>query len=151
MHYVVLELQVAHLPNSPKDQCRIVNIAYQFVDAETLACHYENNSLPNIEVDRETRSLETAMIQLDKAIQDILGNDEFVLVSLYSTWHIRVTLPRQARDDGFILTSYLQHPKLFDLWKEFDRWCVNHPEILEQMKTASNNNNSCLLYTSRFV
>ncbi|AJP37587.1 Nrp1p [Saccharomyces cerevisiae YJM1078] len=140
MHYVVLELQVVHLPDTPKDQCRIANIAYQIVNAETLVCHYETSSLPNIEVNGEAKSLESAMVQLDKDIHDIIGNDEFVLVSLRSTWHIRVTLPRQARDDGFILTSYLQHPKVFDLWKEFDRWCVNHPEILGQKKTISNNN-----------
>nr|CAI6421827.1 AAC_HP1_G0008080.mRNA.1.CDS.1 [Saccharomyces cerevisiae] len=140
MHYVVLELQVAHLPDTPKDQCRIANIAFQIVNAETLVCHYGANSLPSIEVNGTTKSLESAMVQLDKDIHDVIGNDDFVLVSLYSTWHIRVTLPRQARDDGFILTSYLQHPKVFDLWKEFDRWCVNHPEILGQKKAISNNN-----------
>ncbi|CAI4311299.1 BCN_G0007620.mRNA.1.CDS.1 [Saccharomyces cerevisiae] len=140
MHYVVLELQVAHLPDTPKDQCRIANIAFQIVNAETLVCHYRTNSLPSIEVNETTKSLESAMVQLDKDIHDVIGNDDFVLVSLYSTWHIRVTLPRQARDDGFILTSYLQHPKVFDLWKEFDRWCVNHPEILGQKKAISNNN-----------
>ncbi|CAI5052978.1 ANM_HP_G0199790.mRNA.1.CDS.1 [Saccharomyces cerevisiae] len=140
MHYVVLELQVAHLPDTPKDQCRIANIAFQIVNAETLVCHYGTNSLPSIEVNGTTKSLECAMVQLDKDIHDVIGNDDFVLVSLYSTWHIRVTLPRQARDDGFILTSYLQHPKVFDLWKEFDRWCVNHPEILGQKKAISNNN-----------
>ncbi|CAI6416011.1 ALI_HP2_G0007190.mRNA.1.CDS.1 [Saccharomyces cerevisiae] len=140
MYYVVLELQVAHLPDTPKDQCRIANIAFQIVNAETLVCHYRTNSLPSIEVNETTKSLESAMVQLDKDIHDVIGNDDFVLVSLYSTWHIRVTLPRQARDDGFILTSYLQHPKVFDLWKEFDRWCVNHPEILGQKKAISNNN-----------
>ena len=66
MHYVVLELQVAHLPDSPKDQCRIVNMAYQIVDAETLASHYENGSSPSIDVDGEKKSLESAMGQLDK-------------------------------------------------------------------------------------
>ncbi|CAD6607757.1 EM14S01-3B_G0041480.mRNA.1.CDS.1 [Saccharomyces cerevisiae] len=140
MHYVVLELQVAHLPDTPKDQCRIANIAFEIVNAETLVCHYGTNSLPSIEVNGTTKSLESAMVQFDKDIHDVIGNDDFVLVSLYSTWHIRVTLPRQARDDGFILTSYLQHPKVFDLWKEFDRWCVNHPEILGQKKAISNNN-----------
>lgn len=106
MHYVVLELQVAHLPDTPKDQCRIANIAFQIVNAETLVCHYGANSLPSIEVNGTTKSLESAMVQLDKDIHDVIGNDDFVLVSLYSTWHIRVTLPRQARDDGFILTLF---------------------------------------------
>lgn len=131
MHYVVLEAQTTHLVEKPKDQCRINKLSYQIIDAETLVPYYDAESLPIITLEEpDCISFQQAIEQFDKGIQSAIGADsEVVLCSLNSTWDVRVTIPRQAHDDGIVLPSYLQHPKIFDLWKEYERWCTNHPEV----------------------
>ncbi|CAR28774.1 hypothetical protein ZYGR_0U01330 [Zygosaccharomyces rouxii] len=137
MYYVVLEVETAHLIEIPKDQCRIAKISYQFVNAETLQVHYQENQAPlHIISENDSTNLHEAVANLNEEINRIAGDEPFVLCSLNSTWHLRVTLSRQARDQNFALPSYLQHPKIFDLWKEYERWCVNHPEVMPLRKNG---------------
>ncbi|SCU92519.1 LANO_0E01200g1_1 [Lachancea nothofagi CBS 11611] len=133
MHYVVLEVELALREDSPKDWAQISRFDYQFVDAKTLKPVFEENRQVKLGAGC---SLQDAVSQLDHDIVEHI-TDDFVLCSLYSTWHFRVTIPRQARDEVFILPPHLQHPKVFDLWKEYQRWCVNHPETLALRKTTA--------------
>ncbi|SCU81447.1 LAME_0B07140g1_1 [Lachancea meyersii CBS 8951] len=135
MHYVVLEVEVAHREDRAKDWVQIARFEYQFLDAKTLKPVFEENR--HVELGPGC-SLQEAVGQLDADIAAHAGED-FVLCSLGSTWHFRVTMPRQARDEVFILPPHLQHPKVFDLWKEYQRWCVNHPEVLALRKTTCQN------------
>lgn len=137
MHYVVLEVEVTHRIEAPKDHGRVNKISYQFIDAETMKPHYAEDQIPIISLDEQgSSSFQESIAKFDQQVLSVIGNDEFVLCSLNSTWHIRVTIPRQARDEGFLLPSYLQHPRVFDMWKEYDRWCANHPEILAVRKSS---------------
>lgn len=140
MYYVVLEVETAHLIETPKDQSRIAKISYQFVNAETLQVYYQGEQIPLQILDENqgpnSTSLEEAVRRFDEETDRITGDEPIVLCSLNSTWHLRVTLPRQARDQNFSLPSHLQHPKVFDLWKEYERWCVNHPEVMPLRKNG---------------
>ncbi|SJM88265.1 related to Asparagine-rich protein [Zygosaccharomyces bailii] len=137
MYYVVLEVETTHLIETPKDQCKIAKISYQFVNADTLQTTYDDDQVPIITLSEAgSPSLQEAVTKLDQDIAKVTGDDPFVLCSLNSTWHVRVTLPRQARDHGFMLPPHLQHPKIFDLWKEYERWCVNHPEVMPLRKNG---------------
>lgn len=133
MHYVVLEVDLAHREDSPKDWSQIAAFHYQFLDTEELKSVFQENKHIVLE---NGCSLQEAVSQLEKDIGEHL-KDDFVLCSLNSTWHFRVTIPRQARDEVFILPPHLQHPRVFDLWKEYDRWCVNHPETLALRRSNS--------------
>ncbi|QLG73430.1 hypothetical protein HG535_0E05140 [Zygotorulaspora mrakii] len=139
MHYVVLEVQTSHIVEKPKDQCRVRKLSYQIIDADSLKPSYDEESLPFVSLDApDSITFEQAIENFDRDIQKAIGTEsEFVFCSLNSTWDIRVTLPRQARDEGFMLPSYLQHPKVFDLWKEYERWCINHPEVISLKKNGN--------------
>lgn len=137
MHYVVLEVEATHRIEAPKDHGRVNKLSYQFIDAESMKAYYADDQIPLISLDQQgSISFQESIAKFDRDVMSIVGEDEFVLCSLYSTWHIRVTIPRQARDEGFLLPSYLQHPRVFDLWKEYDRWCANHPEVLTLRKSC---------------
>ena len=43
---------------------------------------------------------------------------------------LRVQLVREARDKSVVLPSYLQHPRIFDLPREYLNWQSSHPETL---------------------
>lgn len=135
MYYVVLEAETVHGEEKPKDHTRVSRICYQFIHSDTLQSVFEQPII----VEVGPGQLREQVAQLDQLVTSKITSDnhEFALVSLSSTWHIRVTIPRQARDEGFILPPYLQHPKVFDLWKEYDRWCVNHPETLPLRKNSN--------------
>lgn len=137
MYYVVLEVETAHLIEIPKDQCRIAKLSYQFVNEDNLQVHYQEGQVPlHIIFENDSTNLQEAVKRLDEEVNKIIGDKPFVLCSLNSTWDLRVSLPRQARDQNFSLPSYLQHPKVFDLWKEYERWCVNHPEVMPLRKNG---------------
>lgn len=132
----MLEVETGYQIETPKDHCRVNKISYQFIDSGTLEPFYHNDQIPTLLLDQQGMpSFQETITQLDKEIQSCIGEGEFVLCSLNSTWDIRVTIPRQARDDGFMLPSYMQHPKVFDMWKEYDRWCINHPEVMPLRKS----------------
>lgn len=132
----MLEVETGYLIETPKDHCRVNKISYQFINSSTLEPFYDSDKIPMLLLEQQgSPSFQETITQLDKEVQSCIGEGEFVLCSLNSTWDIRVTIPRQARDDGFILPSYMQHPKVFDMWKEYDRWCINHPEVMPLRKS----------------
>ena len=126
MFYVVLELDVEHKVEMPKDHSRVAGISYQIINESSQKCHFpEDTELPVISIDNTTNAFQDAVTQLDAAVKEVVGEEQFVLVSLYSTWHIRVTLPREARDLDCKLPEFLEHPVLFDLRREFQRSGAN--------------------------
>ena len=145
MFYVVLELDVEHKVEMPKDHSRVSHISFQIIDETTQKCEFtKENALTSIAIDNTANAFQDAVNRLDAAIKDVVHEEQFVLCSLYSTWHIRVTLPREARDLDYQLPEFLQYPVLFDLRKEFHRWTCHHSErsvdhkqpIVNQLLTA---------------
>lgn len=129
MYYVIFECETIHKEETPKDHTKVTSISYQFVNSTNLEALSENPITLNVNM-----NLEEFIKEFESTINSNLNGASFVLCSLFSTWHLRVTIPRQARDENWILPSFLQHPKIFDLWKEFDRWCINRPELLNVRK-----------------
>lgn len=125
MFYVLFECNTVYSDEAPKDHTMICSIAYHVISAETLQPVWQ--SPKEFQVD-ETHSLQMLIQTLETDVTAAVGTEEFVICSLGSIWHIRVTLPRQARDESWLLPPFMQHPKLFDLWREVNVWVSNHPE-----------------------
>ncbi|AMD22048.1 HGL292Wp [Eremothecium sinecaudum] len=125
MYYLIFEFDTIHQNETPKDTTQLSKIYYQLVDAQDLKSVLEvPGSLDVLDL-----GLQNAVGKLESDISARINGDNFVLCSLFSTWHLRVTLIRQAYDCNVVLPSFLQHAKVFDLWREYDRWLVNHPEV----------------------
>lgn len=131
MFYVVFECETAYSEETPKDHTRVSALAYQIISVDTLKPKFEESRKY---VTDSSHSLQSLVQSMDMDVKNIVGEEEFVLCSLYSTWDLRVTLQRQARDESWLLPSFLQHPKIFDMWKEVARWCDNHREIFADQK-----------------
>ncbi|KAG0668526.1 hypothetical protein C6P45_004622 [Maudiozyma exigua] len=142
MHYVVLELEVEHKIETPKDHSRVSKIMYQIINESDLLCAFptssDTNELPSIMINNEANAFQEAISNLDTIIKNYIKDDTFVLCSLFSTWHIRVTMQREARDLDYELPIYLAHPVIFDLKKEYLRWIKNHKDLLPVMKSSVN-------------
>ena len=142
MHYVVLELEVEHKIETPKDHSRVSKIMYQIINETDLSCAFsassDTNDLPSIMINNEADAFQEAISNLDTIIKNYVKDDTFVLCSLYSTWHIRVTMQREARDLDYELPTYLAHPVIFDLKKEYLRWIKNHKDLIPQVKPVVN-------------
>ena len=140
MHYVVLELEVEHKIETPKDHSRVSKIMYQIINEADLSCAFstspDTNDLPSIMINNEANAFQEAISNLDTIIKNYIKDDTFVLCSLYSTWHIRVTMQREARDLDYELPTYLAHPVIFDLKKEYLRWVKNHEDLVPQVKSV---------------
>jgi len=76
---------------------------------------------------RDAGSFKDAINKLDLYIQTVQG--EFVFVT-FELSKLTAQLPREARDKGVVLPPYLQHPRVFDLPKEYSKWLASHPEAL---------------------
>ena len=129
MFYVLFECETVYSEEAPKDHTMISSIAYQIISVETLKPIWEEARRHSIDA---THSLNNTIQSMENAVMENVAGEEFVLCSLNSTWDLRVTLSRQARDESWLLPSFLQHPKVFDLWREVDRWYRNHPEQYEK-------------------
>ncbi|KAI7885020.1 hypothetical protein K492DRAFT_172753 [Lichtheimia hyalospora FSU 10163] len=74
-------------------------------------------------------TLQDAINKLDDYIQkEIEGKLSFCFVT-HGAWTLRIQLPREARDKGIELPSYLSFCRMFDLKQEIQRWQVHHREI----------------------
>lgn len=126
MYYVVLETDTEHFSENPKDQTRITQFYYQFIDSNSLDCSFnegENCISNSIKVCYdESDGLQKSVQQLDTIINDSLKDSTFVICSLFSTWTLRVILQRQAYDENVTLPTYLKELKVFDIWKEYGKW-----------------------------
>ncbi|CCF56385.1 hypothetical protein KAFR_0B00870 [Kazachstania africana CBS 2517] len=128
MFYVILELDTLHQVETPKDHTRITKVTFQLVNANALG--EVPTKVDQIVIDEQAESFKAAFEKLNESITSITRDSSFILCSLFSTWDIRVTLNRQARDLGVSMPYFLQYPKIFDLMKEYQRWCLNHPEVM---------------------
>lgn len=144
MYYLIFECDTEHQGSTPKDQTKVTRIHYQLVHADELKPLLEPSGL--LEVGKE--SLQSIVYRLEANINDRVGGLKLVLCSLYSTWHLRVTLPRQSYDENWVLPSFLQHVKVFDLWKEYDRWTSNHPQAVAVGTNKNKGNDSAEIFAA---
>ncbi|KAL3232873.1 putative RNA-binding protein involved in heterochromatin assembly [Nakaseomyces bracarensis] len=160
MHYVILEIKTK---GEDVHDLALSEFGYQIIDSETLVPCID----PTIfELSDDDVSLKDA---IKKLIADIEENCEkkenivdsehpnegaknFVFCTLNSNWDIRVNLIHAAQKENIDLPSYLIHPVIFDLRKEFSLWLINHPQNKEseqmnevdtelQSRPKSTNNN----------
>lgn len=76
-------------------------------------------------------SLKEAIQELDQYIRQELNENErknFCFVT-HGGWVMRIQLPREARDKGFMLPDYLASYRMFDLKQEIQRWQMHHPDV----------------------
>ncbi|QSL64268.1 hypothetical protein MERGE_000424 [Pneumocystis wakefieldiae] len=59
----------------------------------------------------------------------IVNNKDFIFAA-FDAKKLTIQLPREARDKSVVLPSYLQHPRVYDLYTEYSRWQSYHPETL---------------------
>ncbi|CCK69482.1 Nrp1p KNAG_0C03780 [Huiozyma naganishii CBS 8797] len=133
MFYVLIELQSEQPRDSLKDQTKLKRLDYQIIDADSLEKRKINgNEIRQLAV--EGSNLQDTVLLFEKEINSVINGEEFVLCSMFSTWELRVVLPREANDEQVELPTILKYPIVLDLWKEFDRWCTNHPDALQSVK-----------------
>lgn len=141
MYYVLLESDTVHRIETPKDHSTISKLSYQFINADTLECYYskkENKTSVIGENEDGTKILfKDVLAELEKDVNEVIGNEELVLCSLNSTWDVRVTIRRQAHDEGITLPAFLENPRVFDLWNELQKWCTNHEDSMESKKSKT--------------
>lgn len=68
-------------------------------------------------------------------------NLEINIVSLHSTWDIRVLLSYKAQQLNFKMPAWLQNPVIFDLCKEYERWCMKDATKISFFNAAALNIN----------
>lgn len=66
---------------------------------------------------------------------------EIPIVSLHSTWDIRVLLSHKSHSLKFRLPGWLEKPMIFDLCKEYERWCTRDPTRMNFFNAAALNIN----------
>ncbi len=126
-----------------KEAAEVTEIAWILMDATTLEelssdsvsvrpINTSNLSTLAWEQVRNAGGLSDAINRLDQFIHETIiakGLLDFTFVTL-NAWDLRVQLPREARDKGVMLPTYLLYPKVFDLKIEFSKWQAHHPEAL---------------------
>ncbi|KAK3812026.1 MAG: hypothetical protein J3Q66DRAFT_50846 [Benniella sp.] len=90
-------------------------------------------------------TLVEAIESLDRYItSEILDKGKSFCFVTHGAWDLRIQLPREAKDKGINLPTYLKEPILFDLKEEATKWVAYHPEVvlksfsLEKMCEAFN-------------
>ncbi|KAL6940392.1 hypothetical protein ACO0QE_004291 [Hanseniaspora vineae] len=86
------------------------------VKMEMSKCNERNNTAKN-SAENPNKSFQQADLALS---QDQMP----IIISLHSTWDIRVLLSYKAKSLNFPLPIWLRHPTIFDLCKEYERWCI---------------------------
>lgn len=104
--------------------CELLLLSWCSVDAALL--HVSPVSL---------LTTENGFGDLVAALDRDLAAQSFVFVTV-DTQHLRVLLPREARDRGVPLPAYLQHPRVFDLVNEYAKWQRHHPEAMGYPPTS---------------
>lgn len=86
---------------------------------------------------KDAGNFRDAIIELDNSIHEhILSKDLSFDFVVLDAWDLRVQIPREARDKGITLPSYLQYPRLFEFKREFTRWQSYHPESIPFASTS---------------
>ncbi|KAF9428834.1 hypothetical protein BGZ94_000841 [Podila epigama] len=74
--------------------------------------------------------LEAVSSMDDYINQHILGENKTFCFVTHGAWDLRIQLPREAKDKGIQLASYLVDPILFDLKEEATKWIAHHSEVV---------------------
>lgn len=79
----------------------------------------------NTSLENAIQTLNTGVTkEFDTTGDDKNGDTEILIVSLHSTWDIRVLLSHKSQSLKFKLPYWLEKPVIFDLCKEYERWCI---------------------------
>ncbi|ORY06458.1 hypothetical protein K493DRAFT_274284, partial [Basidiobolus meristosporus CBS 931.73] len=74
-------------------------------------------------------SLQDAVTVLDNFVQkSIIANGKTFCFVTHGPWDLKIQFPREAKDKGLSVPTYLQDCTLFDLKVEFFNWLAHHPE-----------------------
>ncbi|KAI9495658.1 hypothetical protein BDB00DRAFT_759802 [Zychaea mexicana] len=130
-----------------KENSEVIELAFAVIDAATMqVVHTEQiyvkpEQTPLTEyctqitgITAETLgsagNLQNAISKLDEYIQQEIESKQlsFCFVT-HGGWTLRIQLPREARDKGIELPSYLSFCRMFDLKQEIQRWQVHHREV----------------------
>lgn len=126
----------------PRDACELVKLVWCTVDAHTL----EISPLQTIlvkptntpatasaplawDVAKGGSTFKDAITRFDELLTAATENKHFCFVTV-DIHNLRVLLPREARDRQVVLPVYLQHPRVFDLYNEYLKWQLTHPEAM---------------------
>ncbi|KAI9316052.1 hypothetical protein BX666DRAFT_1954379 [Dichotomocladium elegans] len=74
-------------------------------------------------------NLQNAISRLDDYIKKEIDDQCTFCFVTHGAWTLRIQLPREARDKGIELPSYLSFCRMFDLKQEIQRWQVHHRDI----------------------
>lgn len=83
-------------------------------------------------------SFKDAIAEFDRKLREQVATKEFSFVTVDHNM-LRVMLPREARDKGVVMPAYLQHPRVFDLINEYQKWQATHPEALSYPSSSLTN------------
>ncbi|KAF9999738.1 hypothetical protein BGZ79_006662 [Entomortierella chlamydospora] len=76
-------------------------------------------------------TLVDAIDSLDTYItSEILDKGRTFCFVTHGAWDLRIQLPREAKEKGITLPSYLKEPILFDLKEEATKWIAHHSEVV---------------------
>ncbi|AOW26440.1 conserved hypothetical protein [Candida albicans WO-1] len=140
-----------------KDSSELIEFAWETVDSVTLETLYKGSNLvrpTNTPITpycskihritwdnvKNAGSFKDAITNFDQYVQEhiISKKKEFSIV-MFDISKLRVQLVREARDKSVVLPSYLQHPRIFDLPREYLNWQSSHPETLSYPPTSLTN------------
>ncbi|SSD61050.1 uncharacterized protein SCODWIG_02811 [Saccharomycodes ludwigii] len=167
MKFLVLEMvtSMATVPDATsieqqplRQDMNIIKIFWKLVDPLLLPVNTSSIPYNRIEINDHI-SLQQAITNLHNAltleknnvsgnltstsVQDIeknnVNDNDVLIVSLHSTWDIRVLLPYKSRHLNIQLPRWLQFPIIFDLCKEYERWCITDPTRYNIFNAAAMN------------
>ena len=96
-----------------------------FSNPKTLIPYNRIEINANMPLEHAIQTLENGVIK-EFTIPDNASEEDFEIpiVSLHSTWDIRVLLSYKSQSLKFRLPFWLEKPIIFDLCKEYERWCL---------------------------
>ncbi|EER32325.1 conserved hypothetical protein [Candida tropicalis MYA-3404] len=140
-----------------KDSSELIEFAWETLDTSTLETLSKDSILVrpintpitpycsrlhkiSWEHVKNAGSFKDAIAKFDQYVQDeIIGKKQEFSIVMYDTSKLRVQLSREARDKSVVLPSYLQHPRVFDIPKEYCNWQSTHAEALSYPATSLSN------------
>lgn len=135
--YVVVHLETtwdaplhqSHLARHTPSELR--SLSWCIVDADLLEQLAPQSLHVGVSDDGDLPALsfKEAICAFDESISKAVAQKDFSFVTT-DMHNLRVALPREARDRQVVLPVYLQHPRVFDLFNEYLKWQLTHPEAM---------------------
>ncbi|PSK37766.1 hypothetical protein C7M61_003010 [Candidozyma pseudohaemuli] len=130
--YVVVHLEttwdVALLTPQTHSPAELRSLLWCVVDADLLE-QLKPECLHVGDNDKNALTFKDAIGAFDKSVSEAVAQKDFSFITT-DIHNLRVSLPREARDRQVVLPVYLQHPRVFDLFNEYSKWQLTHPEAL---------------------